>query len=676
MGRLTVAVDQDHLERLVRRPIAGLSELIWNALDADATEIECTVEENLLGGVEVLHVRDNGLGMNLQRVDADFGQLGGSWKKTTALSETGRQLHGRTGQGRFSAFAIGATVRWTSVADDVTGARQEIAVTGRRSSLREFDVSDPVDASGRPTGTEVECTNLTEDAQGLFVRDDVAEQLAAIFAFVIEKYQINIRWRGQRVNPADLQSQRATLPVAVDDIPGVEIDIIEWLKPMKRALILCDESGIALHEMAPGIQAPGFEFTAYLRWNGFRDSLSQLVLEEMSDEGFARVISAGKAVLREYFKERSAERGSELISAWKDDLTYPYQDEPASSVERSERDLFNIVAVAAAPVVEGSDLRSRKLSLRLLREAIEKSPGTIHQVLQEVLNLPPDRLDELRLLIESTSLSAIIAAARKVTDRLDFLQGLEQMVFDRELKKHVLERSQLHRMLANETWVFREEYALTADDVTLRTALKAHTRLLGREDLEPADLDHEVLDADGRRVVVDMMLSRVIEHAHNERENIVIELKRPTVHIGSDELQQILNYATTVKADPRFAGTDTRWDFWIVGDAITDAVAMQANQANREPGIVTISPDGKFVVRAVTWGKIIQDARHRMSFVRTALEYSTTNDRGLEYLRRAHGRFLPKVAMEIDAPDLDNDAVAAVATTASVVTEADPGSST
>jgi len=66
----------------------------------------------------------------------------------------------------------------------------------------------------------------------------------------------------------------------------------------------------------------------------------------------------------------------------------------------------------------------------------------------------------------------------------------EEIEFDKELKKHVKERSQLHRILANETWVFREEYALTADDTTLTTELKAHTALLGREDLALEEVEH------------------------------------------------------------------------------------------------------------------------------------------------------------------------------------------
>jgi hypothetical protein len=243
-------------------------------------------------------------------------------------------------------------------------------------------------------------------------------------------------------------------------------------------------------------------------------------------------------------------------------------------------------------------------------------------------------------------MAAIISAARRVTDRLDFLQGIETIVLGPDFRRHLRERSQLHKILATETWIFREEYALTADDNTLRTALRDHIKILGRNDLAPDDASAPVLDEDGREIVVDLMLSRVTEQRRNEREHLVIELKRPTVHVGGAQITQIQNYATTVKNDPRFALVDTRWEFWIVGDVLDSTANDMANQANREPGIITISPDGKFVVRAVTWAQVIQDARHRLSFVRTALDYASDTDRGLEYLRREHGRFLPPIASD------------------------------
>jgi len=49
------------------------------------------------------------------------------------------------------------------------------------------------------------------------------------------------------------------------------VSIIEWRIQTKRAIHLCDASGISLHEIEPGIQASGFNFTAYIKCDHFRE---------------------------------------------------------------------------------------------------------------------------------------------------------------------------------------------------------------------------------------------------------------------------------------------------------------------------------------------------------------------------------------------------------------------
>ncbi|MFG1945864.1 ATP-binding protein [Nonomuraea sp. NPDC048826] len=667
MEQLIVSVEQDHLERLVKSPIHGMAELIWNSLDADASTVAVELITNDLGGIESVTIADDGAGITPIQVKRYFSHLGGSWKKTTTQTDGGRLLHGRNGQGRWTAYGIGEHVQWTTVADDGPGRRTRIEITGRRSALREFQVDSSVSSAEAETGTRVVITNLTEAAQKSLLRESTVDELTTFLALYLKQYPVKIVWGGNLLDPARLQVNLHETELEVDGLTGVVLTVIEWKHSVKRALHLCDTSGTSLFQLPPGIQAPGFEFTAYIAWSGFRGSTADLALAELGQEPLASIVDAAKEELKRYFKERASERGSILLKTWKDEHSYPFKDEPRTVIERAERNLFDLVAVAAAPAVETTDTRSRKLSFRLLREALEKSPRSVHEVLREVLDLAPDRLAELTQLIERTSLGAIITAARHITDRLDFLTGLEQIVFDRDLKKHFLERRQLHRILAGETWIFREEYALTADDVTLKTALRDHIKLLGRVELTPAEVDAaEVLDEDGRRVVVDMMLSRVVEQRRNHREHIVIELKRPSVHVGMEEFSQIQNYATAVTMDSRFARIDCRWEFWIVGDVLKPAVEKMANQKGRAPGII-VEGDG-FVVRAVTWAEVIQDARHRLAFVRQALDYQSTNDTGIQYLQRAHSRCLPDLiaspvvpAPRVEVSDESSDAASAEA---------------
>jgi hypothetical protein len=64
-------------------------------------------------------------------------------------------------------------------------------------------------------------------------------------------------------------------------------------------------------------------------------------------------------------------------------------------------------------------------------------------------------------------------------------------------------------------------------------------------------------------------------------------------------------------------------------------------QRDREPGVFVTPGEHNVTARAVTWAQILQDARHRLGFVRDSLAYSSTTDASMTYLRRVHGTYLP-----------------------------------
>ncbi len=128
------------------------------------------------------------------------------------------------------------------------------------------------------------------------------------------------------------------------------------------------------------------------------------------------------------------------------------------------------------------------------------------------------------------------------------------MLFDPEIAPEVLETQQLHRILAEHTWLFGEVYALMADDEGLTTVLRRHLAVLGRQQL----VDTPVVLENGKAARVDLLLGRVMLDAHGHREHVVIELKRPTTVATKAEYDQIIGYADAVASDARFAGDEVK----------------------------------------------------------------------------------------------------------------------
>src|SRR3546814_16002305 len=82
------------------------------------------------------------------------------------------------------------------------------------------------------------------------------------------------------------------------------LSVIEWSSNVDRAMYLCDESGATLHESSPGIHAPGFTFTAYVRWAGFRAHESLLPLADMDNDQVGPAVNAARKALRAPFRAK------------------------------------------------------------------------------------------------------------------------------------------------------------------------------------------------------------------------------------------------------------------------------------------------------------------------------------------------------------------------------------
>jgi hypothetical protein len=595
MKHITVEVQPDHLQSLagVKRPISAVSELIWIGFDADASEVRVDLVKNEMDGVKELTVTDNGHGLPYQQAEDSFQKLGGSWKRNSSRTPKGRLLHGQLGKGRFKAFGIGSSVTWISRYEE-DGLLLEYSIAGTTNRLGEFDISDCLPLDSRDTGTtgmivDVALQKNFVSLLGDGARNDIAEEFAL---YLLQYPDARLVYDGWRVDPSPLIRHLAHYkiePSPEDEQPtAATLSVIEWNRPTDRGLFLCDEAGVTLHKMNAGIHAPGFEFTAYLKSPLIRqlDASGALLLEEMNP-ALNELIEKGRKQLKDHFRRRAAEATTDIVEEWKKEEIYPYEGEAASIVESAERQVFDVVALninSYLPDFERADKQNKKFSLRLIKKALENDPGELVTILDGVLNLPLDKRKELAELLRKTTLSSIITASKVVADRLNFIRGLEALLFEKANKESLLERKQLHRILASETWIFGEQFHITVDDQSLDEMLAKHIRLLRDEDLTGQP---PVVDEYGDIAIIDLMLSKRIPLPNaNRRQHLIVELKRPSKKIDPRVQSQIVRYATAVSNDERFRDTRTEWHFLAVSNEMDDSVRLMANQGNREPGLI------------------------------------------------------------------------------------------
>ncbi|HEX8583125.1 MAG TPA: ATP-binding protein [Allosphingosinicella sp.] len=643
-----IQVQEDHLERLsqVRKPVLAVAELIWNALDADADQVDVILHEDGLGGIAAIEVRDDGHGIPFSNAEALFSRLGGSWKKGGKRSqEKDRLLHGQEGRGRFRAFGLGRITDW-EVTYSADGQLRAYRISMARDALRRVVISDEAVAPpGAHRGVTVTVRELHRHYQSL-QGEGARQELAQIFALYLRQYPgARIWFDGERIDPASAIDHEAAYPqpaIEAEDGPfASELEIVEWKMQADRRLFLCDAQGFPLDSTTPGIHAPGFSFTAYLKSDYFAKLLSEnrLELAEL-DSAAGRAVESAKATLRDHFRRRAAERAAGLVERWRDEDIYPYEGEASSAVEEVERQVFNVVAFNVnhySPSFEDADERTKRLQLRLLRNAIEHAPGDLSRILTEVLGLPQEKRQELADLLDRTTLSHIIGASKIITDRLEFLRGLEAMVFDAELSGRVRERNQLHRVLADNAWIFGEQYHLSVDDESLTEVLRQHLGTQRREVV----VDAPVTRTDGRRGIIDLMFSRNIQLAGSEeREHLVVELKRPTVVVNAEVITQVESYAFAVANDPRFKGVPAKWVFWAISTDLDDFARQRANQRDRPKCMIHQSDDPSITIWVKTWSQVINECRARLRFFSEKLAYAPDRDASLAHLRTTYDRYL------------------------------------
>ena len=175
MQEIEVKVENDHIERITTaKPIVALSELIWNAYDADASTVRVEFEGSDLTKLTTIRVEDNGDGIPFEDADGFFKSLGGSWKQKGSKTRGGRFIHGERGQGRFKAFALGEAVTWIS---SCSGKRFSIA--GQRANLKKFVVSDVFATTSR--GCTVEIASVQKDFE-IRAEHGFADQIRDVFA--------------------------------------------------------------------------------------------------------------------------------------------------------------------------------------------------------------------------------------------------------------------------------------------------------------------------------------------------------------------------------------------------------------------------------------------------------------------------------------------------------------
>ncbi|WP_327033715.1 ATP-binding protein [Micromonospora ureilytica] len=623
-----------------KKPIAAIAELVWNALDANATYVEVKLERSLTGAVDQIIVIDNGEGITPHQAQESFREYGDTWKSSrTHTAGRKRILHGKNGEGRLFALALGDHLTWNSVAvNDGRKLRTKISVSRSRPTV--WNIDDAVETAESP-GTTVKITVPQGKRHRALESTEAPDNLTARLAFYLRAYPgIKVVYDGVILDPTNIIQSIVDLhldlpPEYISEASPI-VTLVEWnTRITDRKMLVCNAEGIALAEHGEDWHDAVVSFTPYLRWRGFNEMSGEDL--HMLTMSHAPLLYAAEQAIRKHVSKRRAEISSQVVEQLKEEGLYPYDVTETRPTQMVERQMFDLVVTVARTALPPRGA-PRQLSVNLIQAALENDPTDLHNILDRVLTLSPEERAHLGRLIDDTRLSNIVSATNTIVERLNFIGGLRKLLADPLLRQELREVDQLHPMIAKNLWLFGEEWTLARTEVGLTSVLREHLVHLGDEIALEAELD-KVVREDGRSGRVDVLLYRGLgDERQNER--LVVELKRPTVKVGRTELDQVKSYARAIVDDPQYRGVKCKWKFILVTYEYSDSINRDIRQRDKPPGLA--DDQEEYGVWVQSWGEILDAAERKLSFFRKQLDYEATDERVTRYLRESHQEFIPE----------------------------------
>lgn len=634
--KLHVTVNKEHIKKLTssRSAYDPIYELIWNSLDADATEIDISVNVNNLDSVDRIVVTDNGDGLIKDKAEIYFGDFGNNHKETEYKSNANRIFHGQKGYGRYKVFSICGYAEWNFLSMDES---YKILLT--RQDLENVEIEETTDQNSQKTTTVILEDFDAKPASTLADLENLQSHIAAAFCIYFRSYsgiKISLNSVPIDISKYILNEYSESCDKHIEGkLRKFETTVIETLNKVDNNLYFCTEDGVVLDKKKCSYNPP-FNFVCYIL-SSYLTQLSEAnLLNTDLSKDFEIVIDMAIDFMKKVARGRRAQLAQSLISELKSQNVYPYGP-TNDQIEETEKDVFDIVINeinTTSNLFNNMNKQNKKVTLRLMKEAISHTPSEFFRILKEVFELNDSDLNKFIELIDEISLKHIINLSTTINDRIKALEAFRLFMSDKDLKKKVKERSQLHKFLIRHLWILGDQYSYGTDDQTLYNVLLRHLDILGRDknEIEPALI--EKMD-DIPDIFIYQKYPDNIDP--NRCKNLIIEIKRPSNVANKKEIDQIESYANAVMNEALFQSESISWEFILITTEYHKDILHKVNQRDRVKGVTEVG-DGH-TIRVAQWSDILQACDGRLQFLKQNLNRSYNKDEVVSHLRNQYPFF-------------------------------------
>ena len=353
------------------------------------------------------------------------------------------------------------------------------------------------------------------------------------------------------------------------------------------------------------------------------DLFRNLDLETLGEEEIKKLKIAVKETINEFFKAKN-KRFEKFINNLESDQYYPYREEKPPS--KSQEILFKKVAyiIEDEHKLIQKDEKVRNFLYPLLNKAIEN--GNIEFIFSEVLKLSDKNIEKFKLLLDKTDLEDVVHFASIVADKLEFLDFLHELTYG-EISDYVKERSQLHKIVEDQLWLFGENYNGTPNlwsDKKIGKILKdIRSNFFKYEPTKEDENLIEIPEDKGLNDITDLFFFNEKITDNDEREIMVVELKSPKCAISEKEIAQINRYAFTLEQESSLPANKVKYKLLLISSKLTKYAKSQV-KSRREtfpdhPFLFDKKTDKNIEVYVMEWSELIEQNKRKLGYLSSKL---------------------------------------------------------
>lgn len=622
---------------------AAFCELLNNSIQAKATRIELTLDYANSATVRApfsrIELIDNGIGVNATDFEKKILEIG------TDVKKDGQ------GIGRFGALQLGEKMTITTVAEDparkcftqVVFPLDTSAISSSLSKVNlEFDVEE-LKKKANPY-YKVVIGNLHHNKQGrLLPKNKIAEKFRQemIEQALFEKYPLQVFNRdvrfvvnGKELDPAGFVVERPQMrTVTYTDLQGNGHSFDFHFYQLRADL---GKVKVFFYVDNAGIKTVAHEFTYSSDWytpdlgtwfvyldSSFFDTglFRNIDLDSLGDEEIRRLKEFIKDTINDFFKAQN-KRFEKFIAHLEEDPSYPASFE--SPISASRELLFQKIAYLVEDEYKllDKDERMRGLFYSLIDRSL--ASGHVGELFEKVVRLSDDNMEKFHRLLEKTELENVITFASAVADKLEFLDFLHELIYG-EVAEVLRERSQLHKIIERELWLFGEAYNgmphLWSDRKIGNILRELRDQFFA---YEPTAADENLIgEVEGLDNITDLFFFNEKILDTEEREIMVVELKSPKCAIGRKELQQIDEYAFTVESYPGLPREKIHYKFVLISSRLTAYARSKMRSARstyHQPFLYDRKPAKNIEVYVMEWAELMEVNKRKLGYLSEKLK--------------------------------------------------------